>query len=316
MTAPHIPKQTETGLDIPLRRISDDGSLARWISPVLVVVALVILLMFRGPDASGQIPLTVRWLLAAVLAITAWTCPSRFTIAVSLVAILTWSWIEIGAGGWHDVLPGHLVRLFVSMVMITWVIRAREQLATAQKLARIDNLTGLPNRQALIEAIERELSRAKRFGRPFSLAMLDCDGFKQLNDQRGHLAGDDALVLVGESLRQNVRPFDCAGRWGGDEFLIVLSEVDYDDAQMIAERLRASVRHFVERGLPSLTFSLGVLIVRQPEMGWQECVRQADQAMYEAKRAGRDQTRFVIAPADYQTSQSDSTSDRQQDIGP
>lgn len=315
MSAPHIPKQTETGLDIPPRRIRD-VSHANWISPVLVLVALAILLIFRGPDSSGQIPLAIRWLLAAVLAFTAWNCPPRFTIAVSLVAIPTWSWIEIGAGRWYEIWPGHLVRFVVSMAMITCVLRTRKQLATAQKLARIDNLTGLPNRQALIEAIERELSRAKRFGRPFSLAMLDCDGFKQLNDQRGHLAGDDALVLVGQSLRQNIRPFDCAGRWGGDEFLIVLSEVDYDDAQMIAERLRASMRHFVERGLPSLTFSLGVMIVRQPEMGWQECVRQADQAMYEAKRSGPDRTRFVIFPADNQLSQSDSTSDRQQDIGP
>ncbi len=315
MSAPHIPKQTETGLDIPPRRIRN-VSHANWISPVLVLVALAILLLFRGPDSSGQIPLAIRWLLAAVLAFTAGNCPPRFAIAVSLIAILTWSWNEIGAGNWRDVWPGHLVRFAVSMAMIAWVLRIRKQLATAQKLARIDNLTGLPNRQALIEAIERELSRAKRFGRPFSLAMLDCDGFKQLNDQRGHLAGDDALVLVGQSLRQNIRPFDCAGRWGGDEFLIVLSEVDYDDAQMIVERLRASMRHFVERGLPSLTFSLGVMIVRHPEMGWQECVRQADQAMYDAKRAGPDQTRFVIFPADNQPLQSDSTSDRQQDIGP
>ena len=102
MSAPHIPKQTETGLDIPPRRIRN-VSHANWISPVLVLVALAILLLFRGPDSSGQIPLAIRWLLAAVLAFTAGNCPPRFAIAVSLIAILTWSWNEIGAGNWRDV---------------------------------------------------------------------------------------------------------------------------------------------------------------------------------------------------------------------
>jgi len=315
MSVPHIPRPTETGVESPPRR-GTEGSITRWILPILIVVSLLVLLMSGRPDGSGQIPLMVRWLVAAVLAIGAWNCPPRPVMAISLIAVLAWSWIEIDAQKSYDNLPGHLVRLIVTMVMIAWVLRTRNQITIAKQLARIDHLTGLPNRQALIEAIERELSRAKRFGRPFSLAMMDCDGFKQLNDQRGHLAGDDALVLIGQSLRQNVRPFDCAGRWGGDEFLIVLSEVDYEDAQVIAERLRASMRHFVERGLPSLTFSLGILIVRQPELGWQECVRQADQAMYDAKRTGPDQTRFVIAPSAHQTSQSDTTSDRQQDVRP
>ena len=124
--------------------------------------------------------------------------------------------------------------------------------------------------------------------------MLDCDGFKQINDLKGHLAGDELLRRVSEALRQNTRPFDCAGRWGGDEFLIVLSEVDHDDAQMIAERLRATMRHDVERDHPSLTFSLGVVTVLNAPAEWQECLRRADEAMYTAKSLGPDQTRFEI----------------------
>lgn len=310
MTSPDIPKPRETSLDWPSRR-ANTWLVSGWIYPGVVVVALVILAMFRGPDPSGQVPLSIRWLLVAVLAFSAWTCPARFTLVVSLIAIGASSWIEIATAKGTEWVPGNLVRLVVAMGMIAVLITLRERLRSAQSQARVDNLTGLPNRQALIEAIQAELSRSKRFGRPFSLAMMDCDGFKQLNDQRGHLAGDEALVLMGEALRQNVRPFDCAGRWGGDEFLLVLSEVDFDDAQLLAERLRASMRHSVERGLPSLRFSLGVLIVRQPDLDWQECVNRADAAMYEAKREGPDHTRFVIFPADDSATGSDPAPDRQ-----
>jgi len=193
-----------------------------------------------------------------------------------------------------DLLPGQLVRLAVSLGLVIWLSRLRDRLVEAQRLARIDSLTGLPNRQALIDSLQAELSRSRRFARPFSLAMLDWDGFKKINDQQGHLVGDEVLRRVGVSLREHTRPFDCAGRWGGDEFLVVLSEVDGEDAKLIAERLRASIRHYVERDFPSLAFSLGVVTFQNAELDWPSCVARADATMYAAKRQGRDQTRFEI----------------------
>ncbi len=268
-----------------------------WLSSIGVCVALIVLGLIGGSDASGRFEMAVRWLSIAVLVGSAWICPPRFTIISSLLAFVTWSWIEVRASDWSDWLPGHLVRLIVAIGLVACIVRLRRQLSAAQRLARVDSLTGLPNRQALIEALEAELSRSKRFGRPFSLAILDCDGFKQINDAMGHLVGDDVLRRIAESLRNQTRRYDCAGRWGGDEFLIVLSELDQDGAHLVAERIRAAMRHDVEREHPSLTFSMGVITIRDPDQDWECYVRRADEAMYTAKRIGRDQTCFDIIEA-------------------
>lgn len=270
----------------------------RWrslLGPAAVVAALVLVTIFRGLEGGSQFHHASRWLLVALLAGMGWFCLRGFAVGVSLCTLGVWSWMESRTQRWSELAPGQLVRLVVALGLVFWLSRLRERLLEAQRLARIDSLTGLPNRQALIEALESELSRAKRFGRPFSLALLDCDGFKEINDRAGHLTGDDVLRRIGTSLRQNTRPFDCAGRWGGDEFLIVLSEVDAEDAKLITERLRAEMRHHVERDFPSLAFSLGVVTFHTPDLDWPSCVERADAAMYTAKRAGRDQTRFEVA---------------------
>ena len=230
MTSPIAtnPDQRSTHPDGTSRRGAQGMRMSTWLPHLAISVLLVVLFLYRGSVPTGQLDLTVQWLLVAVVVVSAWICSPRVATTGCLVALATWSWMEIQTPHWMEWLPGQLVRLVVAMGLLAWLLRLREQLTAAKQLARVDGLTGLPNRQALIEALEAELSRAKRFGRPFSLALLDCDGFKQINDLRGHLAGDEVLRRIGESLRQNTRPFDCAGRWGGDEFLIVMSEVDCD----------------------------------------------------------------------------------------
>lgn len=264
---------------------------------MLVCMSLAILGFVEAslPAEPWRIP--VRWLSTGVLLVSAWFSSPRMALVTFLFAVGTWSWIDVATSRSTGWIPGHVARLFIVSGLMAWSVRLRKELDTARRLARLDMLTGLPNRQALIEALEAELSRSKRFGRAFSLAVMDCDGFKQINDSRGHLVGDEVLRRIGQSLRQQTRRFDCAARWGGDEFLIVLSEADKNDAQVIAERLRAAMRHDVERDHPSLTFSLGVITIQNPDLDWQECVRRADEAMYAAKREGRDLTHFdVVEP--------------------
>lgn len=271
---------------------------ARWSSragPIVIVLALIFLTLVRSPNQSGSLQLANGWLSIGLLVLSAWVCPPRVAIAASLIAIVAWSSIEVTTLDWTQWLPGHLVRFVVAMGLVSWMIRLHAILDAAQQSARVDSLTGLPNRQALIEAMEAELSRAKRFSRSFSIALMDCDGFKQINDLRGHLTGDDVLCRIGQVLQRQTRRFDCGGRWGGDEFLIVLPEIDQEDAMLFAERLRAALRHEIERDYPSLTCSLGIVTFPGGAVDWQDCVRQADEAMYAAKRLGRDQTRFELA---------------------
>jgi diguanylate cyclase (GGDEF)-like protein len=265
-----------------------------WPAPVAVIVVLVLL---KGLSARHEHEPTsglLGWVLIAVLASLSWIAPLRLAIGIGVLALSFWSMAEWQLGNVSDLLPDQIARLVVTIGLMASLGWQRSKLALAERLARIDSLTGLPNRQAIIEALEAEISRSRRFGRPFSLAMLDCDGFKLINDRSGHLAGDVVLRRIGDSLRGNTRAFDCAGRWGGDEFLVVLSEVNQLDAEMLAERLRAAIRHDVERDYPMLAFSLGVVTFVDAGRGWQECVKRADEAMYAAKRSGRNATRFEV----------------------
>lgn len=159
------------------------------------------------------------------------------------------------------------------------------------RLVTTDGLTALSNRRAFEEAIGREFSRSNRYARPMSLLMIDVDHFKRVNDVHGHLAGDAALRQVGAMLRGNIRRDDLAGRLGGEEFAVLLPEIDLPDALRVAEKLRAIVREkrvVFEGAVIPLTISVGVATRAVADRQPTDLIRRADEALYAAKRAGRD----------------------------
>ncbi|MCG8359116.1 MAG: diguanylate cyclase [Kiloniellales bacterium] len=178
---------------------------------------------------------------------------------------------------------------------ITEEIEARAEL---QRLAAADPLTGLLNCRVFIESLEEEIERARRYGHPLSLIVLDIDRFKKINDTHGHQIGDAALRAIAETISGTARSVDRAGRLGGEEFALVLPETDVVDAARFAERLReriAACRVEAEGKSIAVTASLGVAGMKGPNETCQSFVRRADRAMYLAKDAGRD--RVVLAQA-------------------
>lgn len=160
-----------------------------------------------------------------------------------------------------------------------------------------DVLTGLANRRMLMERLREEELRSQRSGRPFVLAMVDVDHFKQINDRWGHEVGDHALSQIARVLQDSVRGCDLCGRWGGEEFLLLLTETALAEVQPLIERLRAAVRNLRIRhgdAEVTLTVSLGVAECRRGE-GYSLVLNRADAALLVAKRSGRD--RCVLAPA-------------------
>lgn len=155
------------------------------------------------------------------------------------------------------------------------------------RLARIDALTGLKNRRGLDEALDEEIQRAKRQNTGFGLIWLDIDHFKAINDELGHQAGDDILCRVALWLKAGVRPYDHPGRWGGDEFVVVLSPCDEDTLCQIAARIRETIeRDSIRTGTP-VTVSVGGYLC-QPGDDVDTILRQADQALYRVKQQGRN----------------------------
>ena len=176
------------------------------------------------------------------------------------------------------------------------IIDLQEKLLQAQQdlqyMATHDNLSGLQNRFAILEALRRELSRARREGREVGIILADIDHFKRVNDSLGHLAGDAVLREVAGRLRKHVRPYDYVGRYGGEEFLIVLPECPLRATRNAAERMQKAIFQepvALAEGPVNVTISLGVTGYAHGEPDdLQALIRAADGALYRAKAAGRN----------------------------
>ena len=158
-------------------------------------------------------------------------------------------------------------------------------------LANHDELTELWNRRKLIQQLEQEWQRYVRGKETISLLLMDIDHFKTINDTHGHLAGDAALKHFADLLRQQSRPYDILGRYGGEEFIFALPETDEEQALLVGNRIREQLKHhplLFEQQQIDITVSIGVAEVNQDCSDLHDLITRADNAMYKAKRSGRD----------------------------
>lgn len=155
-----------------------------------------------------------------------------------------------------------------------------------EEMSRTDALTGLANRRGFVEASAQEMTRARRSGKPWSVLIADLDEFKKINDRHGHAAGDDALRETAAILRRAVRAQDLAGRWGGEEFVLLLPETTATGAMQAAETIRQAVESHAFGAFP-LTISIGVAEHRGEET-LEMTIAAADRALYRAKEGGRN----------------------------
>jgi diguanylate cyclase (GGDEF)-like protein len=161
-----------------------------------------------------------------------------------------------------------------------------------------DSLTELQNRRAIFDVLRREISRIKRTSKPITIILADIDHFKNINDTYGHNMGDAVLVETARRLKDCIRPYDSAGRIGGEEFLVVLPECNSEDGTVVAERIRASIARdlFIIPGQTfSITISMG-LATASPNQTIEpdSLIAAADQALYSAKRDGRNKVKVIF----------------------
>ena len=166
--------------------------------------------------------------------------------------------------------------------------------------ATFDKLTGVNNRQALLGALVSEVERASRYGRPLSVAFVDIDHFKTVNDNYGHATGDVVLRGVAQAIKENLRASDQVGRYGGEEFMLLLTETDVEEGAILTEKLRnivARQRFPIGGGVDiSVTISIGIAGGSGGQLRTENLVRDADAAMYSAKSLGRNQTYIFAEP--------------------
>lgn len=170
------------------------------------------------------------------------------------------------------------------------------------QLAITDSLTGLTNHRHFYELLRLEINRARRLRHQLSAILFDIDHFKQVNDQNGHLVGDQILRELAQNCKQELRPYDIFARYGGEEFIILMPETNLTDAYVIAERLRKKVESHLfitNSGALQITISLGIswLDLDAEAMTFEDLIERADTAMYAAKKSGRNKTTIWQASA-------------------
>lgn len=203
--------------------------------------------------------------------------------------------VEIGQATYelhtHYILELDLIRIYV--LDITKRKMAEKEI---HLLATTDSLTGIANRREFTAILARELDRAKRYSAPLSLAMYDLDYFKRVNDTFGHDVGDDVLQAVTGLVKENIRTVDVVGRWGGEEFMVLMPESDMQAARNASEKLRLAIagHHFNKVG--NLTVSFGATAL-EPQDDINSLLKRVDNALYLAKGKGRNCVEILAGKA-------------------
>lgn len=228
---------------------------------------------------------------------------ASFVITVSIMAYLG---IDQWQGGNWDFKS--FLRLSVSLSVFSFLVyiyevtldKAYEHEKAAMdvlhELSLNDHLTGIANRRRITNLLDIEFDRAQRYKTPFSIVLFDIDHFKKINDNYGHLAGDHVLKVFADQVSQSIRKTETIGRWGGEEFVLILSQTDLNSAYLVSEKIRKIIAKTRFDDIDGeITCSFGVASYDN-DVNLDELIEQADQALYQAKENGRNQVKVYGQP--------------------
>jgi diguanylate cyclase (GGDEF)-like protein len=262
----------------------------------LVLVGLISLASYlSGPDVSYLLFYTAPVFMAS------WYAGRRAGYLMCAACALFWL---LTAYDSHEHFSSPLVPYWNALVraalmafMVYLVTAFKRSLEHEREMASTDFLTGAVNSRSFAALAEAEIRRARRNGQHFSVAYMDVDDFKQVNDRLGHSAGDRLLRTVADTIRQNIRGVDAVARLGGDEFAVLMPETDERAARVAVVRLRRQLLAAARAEGWPVTFSFGVVTWPTPPPSVDEMVRAADELMYSAKRHGKNGVRHEVAGA-------------------
>jgi len=282
------------------------GSLLEWLQrlprPMVLLIGVALIAAIAGLDAATgpKVALNVFYLLPVML--VAWATASTGYGLLAVLATFLVGPLEAYRNGYAFYsLPVALwnagMRMAVFCIVLLLLAEVRRLVARLREQSLTDELTGVANRRAFTLVAEREIERSRRYAHQLSLAYLDVDGFKGVNDRHGHAIGDRALIALASAARVASRSVDTVARLGGDEFVVLMPETDEYAALPLADRLREVCSQAAGAGAEPVTCSVGVVTYEQPPNDVEELLARADALMYEAKAAGGDDVRQACVRA-------------------
>ncbi|MDG6773038.1 GGDEF domain-containing protein [Thiomicrorhabdus sp. ZW0627] len=282
---------------LDLRR-SGNIDRAAFIGSISLIVLLLAFVQLNQNNSFGLIwviflPIFAIWVNGSKLGL-------QITITFYLILfVMAYQGIGVWQNGEWD--STSLFRLIISSIILTIIIYSNEVSITKakekerdarnelEKLSCLDELTQIANRREINNILSKEINRAKRYGHKLSFILFDIDDFKQINDVYGHISGDHVLQKISEIVKSNIRQTDNPGRWGGEEFCLILPEEDLQSGQRLAEKLRKIIEISKFDSIPnSITCSFGIAEWNEKTPSVDDLINNADKALYRAKRLGKN----------------------------
>lgn len=258
----------------------------QWLS-----LGMVLLLLIAAIDYATGFTLRFTILYLLSLLILTWVTSRLFGILLSVVACTSWAYIDVISGRYNDD-PGLLywdwgASLFGFIVLVIGLSALRRALDNAYFQSRKDSLTGLINKAGFYQIVSAELEMCRRYKRTLSIAYIDCDNFKQVNDLYGHHVGDNLLRTISRTMQRKLRGSDLPGRLGGDEFAVMLPETSAEACRMVIEMLQQRLLHEMKENDWPVTFSIGIATFVRMPASIEDMIHQADKLMYSVKHTSK-----------------------------
>ncbi len=269
-----------------------------WRLVTVSAVGMLVLLGMLDHFTGTRISLLLFYLVP--IAVVAWFGGVWPGFALSVFAAVVW-FLSHTRGVFPD---GKFFPFWNSMVflgiflflayVVSMQAALRNMLQREKELSATDHLTGVMNRRVFGERVTEEILRSERYGRPFSLAYIDLDNFKSVNDQLGHNAGDRMLRMVATTLTNNLRSSDVLARLGGDEFGVLLPETGAVPAASVLRKAQKTLAEALGKAECDVTLSIGLLTCEKPPESYDQALKIADMLMYSAKKEGKNRIRHEI----------------------
>lgn len=266
------------------------------------IASFIIILLGIIDHYSGvEISFSVAYLIP--VSFSAWYINRRTGFFISLLSAISWFVTDLTAGHEysHPAIPmwNCIARLAFFLIITFLLSKIKTQLQAEEKLADTDPLTGLANRRSFLERARFELERSKRYKHPFTIAYIDLDNFKSVNDVFGHGVGDNLLCNVADTLSKNMRQTDIISRLGGDEFAVLFSETSGKSAQEAVNKAQKHLLETMKENNWPVTFSIGVVSFEEPMKDIRDMIKLSDDLMYKVKKSGKNRTEHYNWPSDF-----------------
>lgn len=262
-------------------------------APAITLLYCTVILLFLGwlDIATGDYSLIVFYLIPVSLA--AWFVSKRCGLLFCLLTVVVRGFADKESSSLissHSVMHywNEFIELLFLVIMCLLFSALKKNLENEKELARRDPLTDTLNRRSFFDLAEHEINRSRRYSLPLTVAYIDLDNFKGVNDQLGHQAGDALLISVVSTIRSNIRSSDILARIGGDEFVILLPDTPGDAALKFLTKLHDNLDQAMSRSGWPVSFSIGAATYRTVPSTVDEVIRHADELMYSVKHGGKN----------------------------